>query len=120
MWLTDDRNPLLWRSIANRVWGWHFGTGLSTTPNDFGRMGSNPTHLELLDHLACELRNTGGSLKSLHRAIVLSRAYRQSATGSARSVELDGTIGCWPGFPDDGWMPNSCGTGCWRSVVEST
>jgi hypothetical protein len=99
MWLTDDRNPLLWRSIANRVWGWHFGTGLVDTPSDFGRMGSTPTHPELLDHLACELRDAGGSLKSLHRAIVLSRAYRQSTTASAKSVERDGDNRLLARFP---------------------
>ncbi len=82
-WLTDERNPLTWRSIANRVWRWHFGKGLVETPNDFGRMGGSPSHPELLDWLACELRDGGGSLKSLHRQIVLSATYRQSV-GSSR------------------------------------
>lgn len=89
-WLTDTRNPLTWRSIANRMWRWHFGRGLVETPNDFGRMGGSPSHPELLDWLACELRDGGGSLKSLHRTIVLSAAYRQ-AVGRRRVVQIDGS-----------------------------
>ncbi|HEX4588634.1 MAG TPA: PSD1 and planctomycete cytochrome C domain-containing protein, partial [Gemmataceae bacterium] len=64
-WLTDNKNPLLWRSIANRVWLYHFGHGIVDTPNDFGKMGQPPTHPELLDWLAVELRDNGGSLKQL-------------------------------------------------------
>ena len=71
-WLTDPANPLTWRSIVNRVWQHHFGRGLVDTPNDFGRMGSAPTHPELLDWLAVEFRDSGGSLKDLHRLIVTS------------------------------------------------
>jgi hypothetical protein len=54
-WLTDPRNPLTARSIANRVWQYHFDRGIVDTPNDFGHMGSSPTHPELLDWLATEL-----------------------------------------------------------------
>jgi hypothetical protein len=74
-WISDPKNPLTWRSIVNRVWHHHFGRGLSDTLNDFGRMGSPPTHPELLDWLACEFRDHGASLKSLHRLIVTSAAY---------------------------------------------
>ena len=77
-WLADPRNPLTWRSAANRVWHFHFGRGLCDTPSDFGRMGSLPSHPELLDWLACELRDSG-SVKHLHRLIVTSSAYRQSS-----------------------------------------
>ena len=66
-------NPLTWRSIVNRVWHYHFGRGLVDTPNDFGRNGSRPTHPELLDWLAVEFRDGGGSLKKLHRLIVTQR-----------------------------------------------
>jgi hypothetical protein len=79
-WLSDPRNALVWRSIANRVWQSHFGRGLVDTPNDFGRMGATPTHPELLDWLAAELLESGGSLKRLHRRIVLSAVYRQSSS----------------------------------------
>jgi hypothetical protein len=59
-WLTDPNNPLAWRVMANRVWQWHFGVGLVGTPNDFGKMGQQPTHPELLDFLASELSGGGG------------------------------------------------------------
>ncbi len=88
-WLVDPRNPLTDRSMANRIWHFHFGRGLCDTPNDFGRMGSAPTHPELLDWLACELRASGGSLKHLHRLIVTSAVYRQSSGGSAEGAALD-------------------------------
>jgi hypothetical protein len=88
-WLADEKNPLTWRSIANRVWHYHFGRGLCDTPNDFGRMGGTPSHPELLDWLACELRNHGGSLKHLHRLIVTSAAYRQSSAHRDDAVLLD-------------------------------
>jgi len=79
-WLTDPGNPLVWRSIVNRVWHYHFGRGIVDTPNDFGRMGSAPTHPELLDWLAMTFRDDlGGSLKRLHRLILTSHAWRQSA-----------------------------------------
>ncbi len=78
-WITDPQNPLTWRSIVNRVWQYHFGAGLVTTPNDFGRNGAKPSHPELLDWLASEFRDSGGSLKKLHRLIVMSVTYRQSS-----------------------------------------
>jgi hypothetical protein len=87
-WLTDPRNGLTWRSIANRVWEYHLGRGLVDTPNDFGRMGSLPTHPELLDWLAATLRD-GGSLKQLHRLIVTSAAYRQSSRHVPAFAEID-------------------------------
>ena len=89
-WLADEKNPLTWRSIANRIWHYHFGRGLCDTPNDFGRMGGTPSHPELLDWLACELRDSGGSLKHLHRLIVTSAAYRQSSAQRDDAAKLDG------------------------------
>jgi hypothetical protein len=77
-WVVDERNPLTWRSIVNRVWQSHFGRGIVSTPNDFGRMGSVPSHPELLDWLAAWFRDSGGSFKSLDRLIVLSACYRQA------------------------------------------
>jgi hypothetical protein len=78
-WITSPANPLFARVIVNRVWQWHFGTGLVDTPSDFGFNGGRPSHPELLDHLAAELVRRKWSLKALHRAIVLSAAYRQSS-----------------------------------------
>ena len=78
-WITQTEHPLTWRSIVNRVWQIHFGRGLVETPNDFGRMGAQPTHPELLDWLAVEFRDGGQSFKQLHRLIVKSAVYRQSS-----------------------------------------
>ena len=88
-WITDKRNPLTWRVIVNRVWHYHFGRGLSDTPNDFGRMGSLPTHPELLDWLAVDFRDGGQSLKKLHRLIVTSATYRQSSLGNPANEKID-------------------------------
>ncbi len=88
-WLADRANPLTWRSIVNRVWHFHFGAGICDTPNDFGRMGSQPTHPHLLDWLACTFRDSGGSLKDLHRLICTSRTYRQTSTVSATAAQRD-------------------------------
>jgi mono/diheme cytochrome c family protein len=88
-WITDPQNPLTWRSIVNRVWQYHFGAGLVTTPNDFGLNGATPSHPELLDWLAAEFRDGGGSLKKLHKLIVMSATYRQSSAGSAEAEKVD-------------------------------
>jgi mono/diheme cytochrome c family protein len=88
-WITDKSNPLTWRVIVNRVWHYHFGRGLSDTPNDFGRMGSQPTHPELLDWLAVDFRDSGQSLKKLHRLIVTSATYRQSSLGHPANEKID-------------------------------
>ncbi len=88
-WLTDRQNPLVWRSIVNRVWQYHFGRGLVDTPNDFGRMGSQPTHPELLDWLAKWFRDSGGSLKNLHRLLLTSSVYRQSSAQSEAAARID-------------------------------
>jgi hypothetical protein len=79
-WITDPRNPLTWRSIVNRIWQYHFGRGLVETPNDFGHMGSLPSHPELLDWLAIEFRDGGQSIKTLHKVILTSATYRQVST----------------------------------------
>jgi hypothetical protein len=75
-WLTRPDHPLVARVIVNRLWQWHFGRGLVDTPSDFGTMGSEPTHPELLDWLAKCLIEDGWSLKSMHRRMVTSRAYQ--------------------------------------------
>ena len=87
-WIAAPENPLTWRSIANRVWHYHFGRGLSDTPGDFGRMGSLPSHPELLDWLACEIRHHG-SLKRLHRLICTSAAYRRTSFPAADALRID-------------------------------
>jgi hypothetical protein len=87
-WTADGRNPLTWRSIANRVWHYHFGRGIVDTPNDFGKMGGSPTHPELLDWLAAEARDAG-SLKRLHRLVVTSAAYRQASAYREEAARVD-------------------------------
>ncbi len=88
-WIVDARHPLTWRSIANRVWLYHFGRGIVDSPSDFGRMGQLPTHPELLDWLAMDLRDGSQSLKRLHRMIVTSAAYRQVSTSDPRADQID-------------------------------
>lgn len=89
-WMTNKENPLLWRSIVNRVWQYHFGQGLVATPNDFGRMGARPTHPELLDWLAVTFRDGGQSFKDLHRLMVTSSVYRQASQSHEANTAIDG------------------------------
>jgi hypothetical protein len=88
-WIANPKNPLTWRTIVNRLWQMHLGRGLVGTPSDFGRMGQAPTHPELLDWLAAEFRDGGQSLKSLHKLIVTSAAYRQAARHDAKAAAID-------------------------------
>jgi Protein of unknown function (DUF1553) len=96
LWLGDERNVLTWRSIVNRVWSYHFGRGLCDTPNDFGKMGGQPSQPELLDWLAVWFRDEAhGSLKVLHRLIVTSETWKQrsgevGASGRELAAELAG------------------------------
>jgi mono/diheme cytochrome c family protein len=88
-WLADPRNPLPARVMANRVWHFHFGQGLVATPNDFGVSGAPPTHPELIDWLAVKFIESGWSVKALHRLIVNSATYRQSAAMNAKAAATD-------------------------------
>jgi hypothetical protein len=87
-WLVAPENPLTARVLVNRLWQRLFGAGLVATENDFGLQGDAPTHPELLDWLACELARTW-SVKELHRTILRSATYRQSARATPRQLELD-------------------------------
>lgn len=77
-WLTDPQHPLTARVIVNRLWQHHFGVGLVATPSDFGTHAAPPSHPQLLDWLAATFIERGWHWKPLHRAVVLSAAYRQS------------------------------------------
>lgn len=89
-YLTHKENPLVWRSIVNRLWMWTFGSPLVGTPNDFGRSGMLPSHPELLDFLAASLRDDPDhSLKRIIRLLVTSQAYRRSSGSSQRLAEID-------------------------------
>lgn len=88
-WIVRDDHPLTPRVLANRVWQYHFGTGIVDTPSDFGFLGGRPTHPELLDYLARRLVDGGWRLKPLHREILLSRTYRQSGAHRAEAARVD-------------------------------
>ncbi len=94
-WIASPHNPLTARVMANRIWQRHFGTGLVATSDNFGTRGELPSHPELLDWLASRLIDSGWSVKSLHRQIVLSTAYRQSCTADENARTLD---------PDNRWL----------------
>ena len=78
-WVASADNPLTARVIVNRVWQWHFGAGLVRTPSNFGKLGTRPTHPQLLDWLSGRFVADGWSLKQLHRRIMLSATYQQSS-----------------------------------------
>jgi Protein of unknown function (DUF1553)./Protein of unknown function (DUF1549)./Planctomycete cytochrome C. len=88
-WLVDPRNPLTARVTVNRMWQAYFGKGIVETENDFGTQGAKPTHPELLDWLATEFVNRKWSQKSIHRLIVTSATYRQSAKQRPEIEEAD-------------------------------
>jgi mono/diheme cytochrome c family protein len=97
-WLTDPHTGagvLAARVWVNRLWQHHFGRGIVSTPSDFGRRGAAPTHPELLEWLTNDLLQTGGNTKAMHRQLVLSAAYRQSAQAAADTHAAD---------PDNVWL----------------
>ncbi|MCA9136262.1 MAG: PSD1 domain-containing protein [Planctomycetales bacterium] len=88
-WLVSRDNPLTARVWVNRIWQWHFGRGIVETSGDFGTQGTPPTHPELLDWLAGELIESGWSTRHIHRLILRSSTYRQSATFSQSNFDVD-------------------------------
>ncbi len=88
-WLMCDENPLTARVWANRIWARLFGMGIVETEEDFGALGLPPTHPELLDLLASDLRDRGWSMKKLIKKIVLSDTYKQDSHLTAASREQD-------------------------------
>jgi hypothetical protein len=95
-WITSPDNPITARVMINRLWQYHFGTGLVSSPNDFGRLGSPPSHPHLLDHLAGEFIRSGWDLQAIQRQIVHSAAYQQSslhpAADAAMNVDADNRL----------------------------
>ncbi len=87
--ITGPAAPLTARVLVNRVWGWHFGQPLVRTPSDFGVRTAPPVQRDLLDALAATFVADGWSLKKLHRTILLSATYRQSATASPAALAAD-------------------------------
>jgi len=88
-WVADPANPLTARVMANRIWQFHFGRGIVSTPNDFGRMGARPSNQELLDYLANTFVEGGWKMKSMHKMILLSSAWRQSSSSSIEKLAME-------------------------------
>jgi hypothetical protein len=88
-WIANPTNPLTARVMVNRIWQFHFGEGLVSTPSDFGLNGARPTHPELLDFLASEFIEHGWSMKHIHRLIVNSATYRQSSAPREGALAVD-------------------------------
>jgi len=88
-WITDPSNPLPSRVMANRIWQYHFGRGLVSTPNDFGRMGTMPSHPELLDWLSNQYIAGGWRMKPLHRIMLLSSTYRQASRSPQEKAAME-------------------------------
>src|ERR1700756_1382545 len=82
-------SPLASRVWVNRVWKWHFGTGIVNSPDNFGKVGDPPSNPELLDYLAINFQKNGMSLKKLQKEIMLSSVYQQSSKETAQAKELD-------------------------------
>jgi len=89
--IVTSENPLTARVIVNRTWSMFFGSGLVTTPSNFGQLGTTPTHPSLLDDLAVRFMENGWSMKQLIREIVLSSTYRQDSTSSNANKVIDPT-----------------------------
>jgi len=120
-WLTSPEHPLTGRVIVNRVWRWHFGRGIVGTPDNFGLLGEDPSHPELLDWLATVFTSTGQSgnestsskaidplspspiaspglgwsFKSLHRLLMLSNTYQMASTPNERAMKVDPENRLW-------------------------
>jgi cytochrome c553 len=88
-WMASPQNPLTSRVIVNRVWRWHFGTGITPSIDNFGILGESPSNQPLLDWLAADFMNNGWSIKNLHRKVVTSQTYRQSSAQNDVSALKD-------------------------------
>ncbi|MEO7649546.1 MAG: DUF1549 and DUF1553 domain-containing protein [Bryobacteraceae bacterium] len=88
-WMGDPRNPLTTRVMANRIWHYHFGRGITGTPSDLGVMGERPANKELLDYLTSSFVSNGWSMKKMHRLIMLSNTYQQSSQVNAEAAKID-------------------------------
>jgi hypothetical protein len=88
-WIVSGNNALTARVLVNRLWQRHFGRGIVATPNDFGVRGERPTHPELLDYLATEFVARGWSIKAMHKLMLMSVTYQQSASASAEVLAKD-------------------------------
>ena len=91
-WIASPDNPLTARVLVNRLWYWHFGRGIVSTPGNFGKMGMPPSHPELLDWLATEFVRQGWSIKQMQRLILTSQTYKlASSFYNSGNIEEDPT-----------------------------
>src|SRR5258708_21725767 len=88
-WVGSADNPLTASVMVNWIGQHHFGEGIVRTPNNFGKLGTPPTHPELLDYLAVQFMKNGWSIKSIHRMIMLSATYQQSSLGNPATLKAD-------------------------------
>lgn len=86
----NKNNPLTSRVIVNRIWGWHFGNGIVRTPSNFGVIGEQPTHPELLDWMALNFIDNGWSIKKLHKTIMMSATWQRNSQYKQSKFEVDG------------------------------
>ena len=116
-WVIDPANPLTARVMVNRIWQYHFGRGIVSTPNDFGRMGTRPSNPELLDWLANRFVEGGWKIKPIHRLILLSSAYRQSSISPIEKIamEKDSENALLWKFSTGAWKPKNFAMPCWLS-----
>ena len=91
-WLCSPEHPLTSRVIVNRIWTWHFNQGISSTPDNFGLLGSAPTHPELLDWLARWFSDQSWSIKDLHRLIMSSASYQQSSQAAMATADPENRL----------------------------
>ena len=98
-WIANDQNPLTARVLVNRIWQFHFGRGLVDTPSDFGVRCEPPSHLEMLDALVVDFIKNGWSIKRLHRAILSSTTFQQSARVNVKAAVIDGDCRLFWRFP---------------------
>jgi hypothetical protein len=88
-WIASPANPMTAKVLVNRIWQHHFGAGIVRTPNNFGKLGEEPSHPELLDWLALRFVDAGWSIKRMHRLIMLSAAYQQASEGDPQTMKAD-------------------------------
>ena len=89
-WIASSENPMTARVMVNRLWHWHFGQGIVSTPSDFGHLSGGPSHPELLDWLAEKFVESKWSIKAMHKLIVNSATYRQSSgTTNDKATKID-------------------------------
>lgn len=88
-WIASDKNQLTARVMVNRIWQHHFGRGIVGSSNNFGNIGDQPTHPELLDWMATRFMQGGWKLKAMHKLIMLSSTYQMSSQASEKELAAD-------------------------------